>query len=481
MMYKPFIKLFRTPNRKYFYEPNKNEFITISDESYEYLKKVFDGREDSLEMPNEIKELLDMGYLAEKSVVEKVEHPYTEHIPAILLRKIGKMTLQVTQNCNFRCKYCVYSGAENSYQRVHSNKVMNWNTARKAIDFLWEHSIDSKDVNIGFYGGEPLLEFDLIKKAIEYSRKKFMGKEISFSMTTNGTLLTEEIIRFLSKNKVQLVISLDGAKEINDENRVFKNGSGTYDRVIRKIDLIKQIDSVYANSVEISMVINPNNDFDDINRFFDEINIINKWNIIPSIVDKDYKDEKTFFSEDYVCKYEYNIFLAMLVYFKRVNKKYVSPLTYNSILRNALKNSENEHTAGISKIDAPGGPCIPGQLRLFCDVDGNLFPCERVSEKSAIMNIGDINQGFKYDNVEKLLNIGKLTEGKCKRCWCFKYCSICAKMADLGNELSAVKKIKYCEENENGVYYELSEFLAFREAFEFYRESLKNRNEETYD
>ena len=78
------------------------------------------------------------------------------------------------------------------------------------------------------------------------------------------------------------------------------------------------------------------------------------------------------------------------------------------------------------------------------------------------MNIGDINQGFKYDNVEKLLNIGKLTEGKCKRCWCFKYCSI-------------------CEENENGVYYELSEFLAFREAFEFYRESLKNRNEETYD
>ena len=156
----------------------------------------------------------------------------------------------MTQNCNFRCKYCVYSGAENSYQRVHSNKVMNWNTARKAIDFLWEHSIDSKDVNIGFYGGEPLLEFDLIKKAIEYSRKKFMGKEISFSMTTNGTLLTEEIIRFLSKNKVQLVISLDGAKEINDENRVFKNGSGTYDRVIRKIDLIKQIDSVYANSVE---------------------------------------------------------------------------------------------------------------------------------------------------------------------------------------------------------------------------------------
>lgn len=97
MMYKPFIKLFRTPNRKYFYEPNKNEFITISDESYDFLQAVFND-DDSLTMPKEIQELMDEGYLAEKSVVEKVEHPYTKYIDSVMQRKIHKITLQVTQN-----------------------------------------------------------------------------------------------------------------------------------------------------------------------------------------------------------------------------------------------------------------------------------------------------------------------------------------------------------------------------------------------
>lgn len=132
-MYKPFIKLFRTPNKKYFYEPNKNEFITISDESHDFLQAVLND-DDSLTMPKEIQELMDEGYLAEKSVVEKVEHPYTKYIDSVMQRKIHKITLQVTQNCNFRCKYCIYSEEKNGKQRTHSNKSMSWEIAKQAVD-----------------------------------------------------------------------------------------------------------------------------------------------------------------------------------------------------------------------------------------------------------------------------------------------------------------------------------------------------------
>ena len=131
------------------------------------LQAVFNG-DASLTMPKEIQELMDNGYWAEKSVVEKVEHPYTRYIPILLERKINKITLQVTQSCNFRCKYCIYSENANRSQRTHSSKHMSWETAKKAIDFLYEHSVDSEKIYIGFYGGEPLLEFELIKQCIEY-------------------------------------------------------------------------------------------------------------------------------------------------------------------------------------------------------------------------------------------------------------------------------------------------------------------------
>lgn len=109
---------------------------------------------------------------------------------------------------------------------------MDWNTAKKSLDFLLEHSIDNEIVNIGFYGGEPMIEFDLIKKCIEYAKEIFKGKDIQFSITTNGTLINKKIIRYFVKNKVNLTISLDGPKEVHDKNRRFCNGSGTFDKII---------------------------------------------------------------------------------------------------------------------------------------------------------------------------------------------------------------------------------------------------------
>lgn len=88
--------------------------------------------------------------------------------------------------------------------------------------------------------------------------------------------------------------------------------------------------------------------------------------------------------------------------------------------------------------------CVPGIQRLFVDVEGNLYPCERVSEASKAVRMGHIDTGFDIDKARALLNIGKLTEKECKQCWAFRFCSACAVQADNLEELSAEKKLQNC-------------------------------------
>ena len=94
---------------------------------------------------------------------------------------------------------------------------------------------------------------------------------------------------------------------------------------------------------------------------------------------------------------------------------------------------------------APGGPCIPGKMRLFVDTGGNFYPCERVSGNSEVMRIGNSKDGMFFDKIETLLNIGSLTPETCRNCWAFSRCTLCAKHADCGDSLSGKMKLKYCD------------------------------------
>ena len=152
---------------------------------------------------------------------------------------MGNVILQVTQNCNLRCEYCVYSG---SYiNRVHTNKRMSFETAVKTIDFLAAHSLNCNEVSIGFYGGEPLLEIELIKKAVSYAKEVFGEKKVNFNMTTNATLLNMDIADFLVQNDFNITISLDGPRNIHNKNRIFANSNkGTFDLIMENIALIRE-------------------------------------------------------------------------------------------------------------------------------------------------------------------------------------------------------------------------------------------------
>jgi len=265
---------------------------------------------------------------------------------------------------------------------------MSWEVAKKAVDFLWEHSVDSKRVNVGFYGGEPLLEFPLIQRVVEYCMDRFSGKELTFNITTNGTLLSDEIIRYFQVHDVSMMISLDGPKEINDQNRIFADGGGTCDAVMERIARLREIAPEYAKRLQISMVMDPVNSFDCINAIFLEGDALDKLSIMPAIVEREYDGEAITFSEDYSLKSEYQRFLAILAYWQRFPKDKVSPIARNSVTSALSDNIKIDESTSLCSIDAPSGPCVPGQLRLFVDVSGRLFPCERVSESSPAMCIG---------------------------------------------------------------------------------------------
>ncbi len=156
---------------------------------------------------------------------------------------ITYMSLLVTQSCNLRCVYC--------YEDKKSAR-MNDATAFRAVDWLIKKSEAMRSLNIIFFGGEPLLNFPLIEAVVDYAKDaaKKSDKYVSFTLITNGTLLDDEINLFLQKHQIRVTISFDGLKELQDSQRPFASGSGSYDRVIPKIkNLLKLMPQTASHAV----------------------------------------------------------------------------------------------------------------------------------------------------------------------------------------------------------------------------------------
>ena len=157
-----------------------------------------------------------------------------------------QMILGVTEECNLACRYCVFSDVY-SNTRNSSPKKMTIQTAKKALDYYMQLLEEGKkynpvrDPSLGFYGGEPLLNFDLIRQSVTYLLETYPDEKISYHITTNGTLLTDEIIDFLIKNRFSISISLDGPENEHDRNRVYANGKGTFKDVIKNIKKIRDL------------------------------------------------------------------------------------------------------------------------------------------------------------------------------------------------------------------------------------------------
>ena len=159
---------------------------------------------------------------------------YSEDVkyPIIDSGIVKSICLNIAHDCNLRCKYCFASTGDYD----HSRELMSLDTAKAAIDFLLEKSAGIKHLELDFFGGEPLMNWDTVKKAVEYGRmrEKEYGKEIAFTLTTNGTLLDDEKIDFINEHISNVVLSIDGRRCVNDNVRTFLDGSGCYDDILPK-------------------------------------------------------------------------------------------------------------------------------------------------------------------------------------------------------------------------------------------------------
>lgn len=457
----PFIKLFKSPFKFYIYDANQDKLLNISKQLYEFINSSYKVELTSA-INEEISNLQEKGFM-KVSPIKIIEHPMSDCINLYQERNLASITLQVTQQCNLRCKYCVYTVPSDEHQRSHSNSNMSWITAKSSIDYLWSHSVDAPRISIGFYGGEPILQIKLIKKCIEYSKKKFEGKKLSFHVTTNATLLTEKIIQFFIENEVELLISIDGPREIHNKNRIFQNGKGTFDLVIKKIKMIENQYSSYLPHVGVNMVIDTQNNFDIMKSITMDNRELANLKISSSFIVNEYiKNEEEIVSEQFKTAFDYNVFLVYMKMLGRVSNKNITPII-STIEQEMIKmRSLMSNSSGLREQVAPGGPCMPGK-RLMVNINGDFFPCERVSETSKVMRIGNIKTGFNQKKSFDILNIGKLTKNQCKNCWAIKYCTACVRICDNGESLDKQKKLKHCKQIKINISERMREIILFTE------------------
>ncbi|MDA8333474.1 MAG: radical SAM protein [Peptococcaceae bacterium] len=151
---------------------------------------------------------------------------------------VANIALFLAQECNMACVYCYGNGGEYA-----GGGMMSEETAFRSVDWLVENSGSVKNIGISFFGGEPFLNFPLMKKVVSYAKKKAgeKDKRITFGVTTNASLLTEEAISFLKDEKIYPLISFDGPAEYQDSQRPFKDGSGSYDRIVNNVRKLREV------------------------------------------------------------------------------------------------------------------------------------------------------------------------------------------------------------------------------------------------
>lgn len=183
--------------------------------------------EEINEAYGEVLQLVRDGALfSDGEYLHKFENSYPTEPP------IKALCLNIAHDCNLRCAYCFASTGDFQTGR----KLMSFDTAKAAIDFVIGASKSRKNIEIDFFGGEPLMNFDVVKKTVEYARLEGdkHGKNFRFTITTNGVLLDDKKSDFINQYMDNVVLSLDGEKEKNDRVRYFKDGTGTYDLIVPK-------------------------------------------------------------------------------------------------------------------------------------------------------------------------------------------------------------------------------------------------------
>jgi uncharacterized protein len=183
--------------------------------------------EDVLDCIEDIKALESAGKLFSHDIYEGLARDYKNNSNVI-----KAMCLHIAHTCNLNCSYCFASQGKYQGERA----LMSFEVGKRAFDFLIEHSGTRRNLEVDFFGGEPLMNFDVVKQLVAYARsvEKEHNKNFRFTLTTNGVLIDDDVIDFVNREMSNVVLSLDGRREINDHFRKDYLGRGSYDTIVPK-------------------------------------------------------------------------------------------------------------------------------------------------------------------------------------------------------------------------------------------------------
>ncbi len=350
---------------------------------------------------NDIDELIEEGSLYSEDLYEKIAMDTGKSESFI-----KALCLNIAHDCNLRCSYCFAD--EGEYKGCRG--LMTAEIGKKAIDFVLEKSGPRKHIEVDLFGGEPLMAFDTVKEIVEYGkvRGKEYGKTIRFTMTTNATLLNDEIMDYLDKNMGNIVLSIDGRKEVNDNVRVRIDGTGSYDSIIPKIKKMVEIRDKSKQYYARGTFTRKNTDFfQDImhlaNQGFDEISIE------PVVLPED--SPLSLREED----------LPMI--FEQYDK------LYDEMIKRHKEG--NEFKFYHFNIDLQGGPCVykrisgcgAGHEYVAITPHGDIYPCHQFvgNEKFKMGNLDSVE--LDQNIAMEFKNAHIYNKPQCRGCWARFYCS----------------------------------------------------------
>ena len=348
----------------------------------------------------------DIEYLIEKGELFS-EDAYENYIEEFKGRDtvVKALCLHIAHDCNLACKYCFAEEGEYKGKR----ELMSFEVGKQALDFLIQNSGNRRNLEVDFFGGEPLMNFQVVEDLVKYGRKqeKIHNKNFRFTLTTNGVLLDDHIMEFANKEMSNVVLSIDGRKETNDYMRPSRNGKGSYDLILPKFK--KLADSRNQMDYYVRGTFTRNNlDFSEDVKHLAELGF-KQISVEPvvSLPEEDYsireEDIPTIFNE-----------YDKLATYMLEKEKEGNPFNFFHFM-----------------IDLSGGPCVAKRLSgcgsgteyLAVTPKGDLYPCHQfVGQEEFLM--GNVFEGIDNTNlVEEFKCSNVYSKEECKKCFAKFYCS----------------------------------------------------------
>ena len=371
----------------------------------EISKKYLDAENVTLtdieECYDDICELRDMGKLFTPDTFE----PMADKLKAKTAGVVKALCLHIAHTCNLNCSYCFASQGKYHGERA----VMSYEVGKRALDFLIENSGTRRNLEVDFFGGEPLLNFDVVKQLVAYARsiEKEKGKNFRFTLTTNGVLIDDDVIEFSNREMSNVVLSLDGRKEIHDRFRVDYLGNGSFDKIVPKFQKLVEARGG-ANYYMRGTFTHANPDFlEDIKVMLDLG--FNELSMEPVVCADGDPAELT--TEDIeIVKEQYEKLAELMLQRRREGR----PFTFYHYM-----------------IDLKGGPCIykrisgcgSGTEYMAVTPWGDLYPCHQfVGDEK--YRLGSIYEGVTNTEIQKeFASCNVYAKGECRDCWAKLYCS----------------------------------------------------------